>query len=148
MNTLTQNKKATDVQPLFLRLVFVAIQSATRVSHLVKPDDMWVAKHLHNLNFSEYLLQVFFIQLALVYDLDSNLTTEENVCCSMKSSLLRKIKITLKYYIVQNKGGHYFVYRMSMKKMNSLFRKRQEIDFQQVCLRGTDSKANESSAIP
>jgi len=38
---------------------------------------MWVAKHLHDLNFSEYLLQVLFIQLRLINYLYSNLAEEE-----------------------------------------------------------------------
>lgn len=40
---------------------------------------MGVAKHLHNLNFPENLLQVFFIQLGLIYDLDSNLGLGDEV---------------------------------------------------------------------
>lgn len=46
-------------------------------SYLVKPDDMWMAKHLHYLNFPENLLQVFVIQLGLIYDFNGNLATEE-----------------------------------------------------------------------
>lgn len=46
-------------------------------SYLVKPDDMWMAKHLHYLYFPENLLQVFIIQLGLIYDFNSNLATEE-----------------------------------------------------------------------
>lgn len=42
-------------------------------SYLVQPDDVWVAKHLHDLNFSEDLLQVLFIQLRLINYLYSNL---------------------------------------------------------------------------
>lgn len=34
---------------------------------------MRVAKHLHDLNFSKYLLQVLFIQLSLINDLYRNL---------------------------------------------------------------------------
>lgn len=34
---------------------------------------MWVAKHLHDLNFSKYLLQVLLIQLGLIDDLYSDL---------------------------------------------------------------------------
>lgn len=34
---------------------------------------MWVAKHLHDLNFSKYLLQVLFIQLGLIDYLYSDL---------------------------------------------------------------------------
>lgn len=47
--------------------------SMAECSYLVQPDDMWVAKHLHDLNFSKYLLQVLFIQLSLINDLDGNL---------------------------------------------------------------------------
>lgn len=32
-----------------------------------------MAEHLHNLHFSEDLLEVFFIQLSLINDLDGNL---------------------------------------------------------------------------
>lgn len=39
---------------------------------------MWVAKHLHDLNFSKYLLQVLFIQLCLINYLYSNLAEGEN----------------------------------------------------------------------
>lgn len=34
---------------------------------------MWVAKHLHDLNLSEDLLQILFIQLRLINYLDSDL---------------------------------------------------------------------------
>jgi hypothetical protein len=36
-----------------------------------------MTQHLHDLNLPENLLQVLFIQLGLVYDLDRNLATEE-----------------------------------------------------------------------
>lgn len=45
-------------------------------SYLVQPDDVWVAKHLHDLDLSKYLLQVLLIQLCLINDLYSHL--EEN----------------------------------------------------------------------
>lgn len=47
--------------------------SIAECSYLVQPDDMWVAKHLHDLDFSKYLLQVLFIQLSLINDLYRNL---------------------------------------------------------------------------
>lgn len=40
---------------------------------------MGVAKHLHNLNFPKNLLQVFFVQLGFIYDLDGNLGLGDEV---------------------------------------------------------------------
>lgn len=52
--------------------------SMAECSYLVQPDDVWVAKHLHDLNFSKYLLQVLFIQLSLINDLYCNLAEEKH----------------------------------------------------------------------
>lgn len=54
-----------------------------RGPHLVEPDNVGVAQHLHNLHFPENLLQVLFIQLRLINDLDSNLTTEKENSLTM-----------------------------------------------------------------
>ncbi len=40
---------------------------------------MWMAEHLHNLNFSKYLLQILVIQLCLINYLYSNLAEGEKL---------------------------------------------------------------------
>lgn len=51
---------------------------------------MWVAKHLHDLNFSKYLLQILFIQLCLINDLYSNLAEGETEERLLTQSHIRK----------------------------------------------------------
>lgn len=60
---------------------------AAQRPYLIQSDDVRVAEQLHNLNFSEDLLEVLFIQLRLINDLYGNLKAAKRQTTRKRANL-------------------------------------------------------------